>query len=229
MRRLVALAVAALLLASGCSAGWDLGATHCPASRKLLPQGAADYIDFVQHGGITYQADTRPVSGRALGEGDLGAQVAMVRCKLADHMVEDPGQRYLDAAYLDKGTALYAVKGYRPTFRLAARRDGELVLFEAAENPRARTWADLLDPGGKVRWIGVNDGSNRPRAEPAPWTCQRWGRSGPDAPVHRRRRTCLARPSSSAMRCPASRRRSAGPPPASPYPLTDPAVRPRTK
>jgi hypothetical protein len=166
MRRLMALAVAALLLASGCSAVRDLGATHCPGSRKLLPRGAADYIDFVQHGGITYQAGTRPVSGRALRDGDLGALVAMVRCRLADHMVEDPGRRYLDgdAAYLDTGTALYAVKGYRPTFRLAARRDGELVLFEATENPRARTWADLLDLGGKVRWIGVNDGSNRPRA-----------------------------------------------------------------
>jgi hypothetical protein len=166
MRRLVVVAVAALLLASGCSAVPDLGATHCPASRKLLPQGAADYLDFVQHGGITYQAGTRPVSGRALRDGDLGGQVAAVRCKLADHVVEDPAQRYLDgdAAYLDEGTALYAVKGYRPAFRLAARRDGELVRFEAAENPRARLWGDLLDLGGKVRWIGINDGSNRPLA-----------------------------------------------------------------
>ena len=106
------------------------------------------------------------MSGQALGEGDLGAHVAVVQCKLADHMVEDPAQRYLDgdAAYLDKGTVLYAVNDYRPTFRLAARRDGELVLFEAAENPRARTWGDLLDVTGKVRWIGVNDGSNRPLA-----------------------------------------------------------------
>ena len=143
MRRLVVVAVAALVLAGGCSAVRDLSAMHCPASRKLLPQGAADYIDFVQVGGITYHAATRPMSGRPLRDGDLGAQVAAVRCKLAEHMVEDPAQRYLDgdAAYLDKGTALHAVKGYRPTFRLAARRDGELVLYEAAENPRARTGA----------------------------------------------------------------------------------------
>jgi hypothetical protein len=166
MRRLVVVAVAALVLAGGCSAVRDLGATHCPASRTLLPQGAADYFDFVQVGGITYQAGARPLPGRALREGDLGAQVAVVRCKLAEHMVEDPAQRYLDgdAAYLDKGTALHAVKGYRPTFRLAARRDGELVLFEAVENPRARTWGDLLDVAGKVRWIGINDDRNRPLA-----------------------------------------------------------------
>ena len=166
MRRLVVVAVAALLLAGGCSAVQDLSATHCPSSRKFLPQGALDYADFVQVGGITYHADARPVSGRALRDGDLGAKVALVRCKLADYMVEDPDKRYLDgdASYLDKGTALYAVRGYRATFRLAARRDGELVLFEAEENPRARTWADLLDVGGRVRWIGVNDGNNRPIA-----------------------------------------------------------------
>jgi hypothetical protein len=166
MRRLVVVVVGALLLASGCSVARDLGATHCPASRKLLPQGAADYFDFVQVGGTTYHAGiggTGPVAGRALREGDLGAKVAVVRCKLAEHIVEDPAKRYLDgdAAYLDKGTALYAVKGYRPAFRLAARRDGELVLFEAVDNPRARTWGDLLDLGGKVRWIGVNDDRNR--------------------------------------------------------------------
>ena len=166
MRRLVVVAVAVLVLAGGCSVVRDLSATHCPASRKLLPQGALDYADFVRVGGITYNADSRPLSGRGLREGDLGAQVAVVRCKLGDHMVEDPAQRYLDgdAAYLDTGTALYALKGYRPAFRLAARRDGELVLFEAVENPRARTWGDLLDVAGKVRWIGVNDGSNRPLA-----------------------------------------------------------------
>ena len=166
MRRLVVLTVAVVLLASGCSAVRDLGATHCPSGRRLLPQGAADYFDFVQVGGVTYHAGTRPVSGRTLREGDVGAQVAVVRCKLADHVVEDPDKRYLDgdAAYLDKGTALYAVRGYRPAFRLAARRDGELVLFEAVENPRARTWGDLLDLGGKVRWIGVNDDHSRPIA-----------------------------------------------------------------
>jgi hypothetical protein len=166
MRRLVVVAVAGLVLAGGCAAVQGLSATHCPSSRKLLPQGTADYIDFVQVGGVTYHAATRPESGQALRDGDLGTQVAVVRCKLAEHIVEDPAQRYLDgdAAYLDKGTALYAVNGYRPSFRLAARRDGEPVLFEAAENPRARTWGDLLDVAGKVRWIGVNDGSNRPLA-----------------------------------------------------------------
>jgi hypothetical protein len=48
------------------------------------------------------------------------------------------------------------VRGYRPTFRLAARQDGRLILFEADTNPRARVGRDLLDLEGKVRRISIN-------------------------------------------------------------------------
>lgn len=61
-----------------------------------------------------------------------------------------------DAAYLEAGSPLYRVRGYRPIFRLAARQDGRLVLFEADTNPRARLGRDLLDLEGKVRRISVN-------------------------------------------------------------------------
>ena len=137
MRRSIVLVVAAMLLA-GCTLARGLTPTTCPPSRRLLPQAAADYVDFVQVGGITYHAGTRGPAGRELRDRDLGAQVSVVRCKLADHVVEEPGG-YLDgdAAYLDPGTALYAVRGYRPSFRLAARREGKLVLYEAAADPAA--------------------------------------------------------------------------------------------
>ena len=61
-----------------------------------------------------------------------------------------------DAAYLEAGSPLYLVRGYRPTFRLAARQDGRLILFEADTNPRARVGRDLLDLEGKVRRISIN-------------------------------------------------------------------------
>ena len=48
------------------------------------------------------------------------------------------------------------MRGYRPSFRLAARQDGRLVLFEADATPRARVGRDLLDLEGKVRRISVN-------------------------------------------------------------------------
>ena len=153
MRRSIVLVVATMLLA-GCTLARGLTSTTCPSSRRLLPQAAADHIDFVQVDGITYQARTAGPTGPELHDSDLGAQVSVVRCKLADHIVEEPGgQLDGDAAYLDPGTAVYAVRGYRPSFRLAARREGKPVLFEAAENPRAGTRpderrADLL-PGGR--------------------------------------------------------------------------------
>ena len=161
MRRSIVLLVAAVAL-GGCTLATELTSETCPPSRRLLPQEAADYFDFVQVDGITYHAGDRAEAGREPGDGDLGAQVSVVRCKLAGYVVEQPaGQLDGDAAYLDPGTPLHAVRGYRPSFRLAARRDGRPVLFEAVENPRARTWGDLLDLGGKVRRITVDDDNRR--------------------------------------------------------------------
>ena len=62
MRRLVVVAVAALLLAGGCAAVQGLSATHCPSGRKLLPQGALDYAleyakDRVQGPDLTQASD----------------------------------------------------------------------------------------------------------------------------------------------------------------------------
>jgi hypothetical protein len=164
MRRLIVLVVAALLL-GGCSLTRELRAAHCPSSRRLLPAQSADYVDyvdFVQVGGTMYYAGYRAPAGRALRDRDLGAQVATVQCRLAEHQLEEPA-RYLDgdAAYLDPGTPVHAVNGYRPSFRLAARRDGRLLLYEAFENPGARTWGDLLDLDGRVDRIGI--GSRNPR------------------------------------------------------------------
>jgi hypothetical protein len=47
MRRLLALVAAALLPQAGCTLARNLDATHCPSSRRLLPEAAADYLDFV--------------------------------------------------------------------------------------------------------------------------------------------------------------------------------------
>lgn len=54
----------------------------------------------------------------------------------------------------------YQVRGYRPSFRLAARQDGRLVIFEADTNPGARVGRDLLDLDGKVRRISINSQSD---------------------------------------------------------------------
>jgi hypothetical protein len=144
------------VLAGGCDLVTATSVSGGPGCRKLVRQAAIDYRNFVKVDGITYTAD-RPAVGRPLGEGDLGPVHARVRCSLRDKL--DPTRAEPqdgDAAYLDAGSPLYRVRGYRPTFRLAARQDGRLVAFEADTNPRARTGRDLLDLQDKVRRIGVN-------------------------------------------------------------------------
>jgi hypothetical protein len=144
------------LLAGGCDLVTTPAVSGGPGCRKLVRQDAVDYVNFVKLNGITYTAD-RPVVGRTLGEGDLGPVHATVRCSLREKLDPTRGEpQDGDAAYLDAGSALYQVRGYRPTFRLAARHDGRLVIFEADTNPRARVGRDLLDLEGKVRRISVN-------------------------------------------------------------------------
>jgi hypothetical protein len=132
------------------------------ASPMLLLAGCGgsavqiDYVDFVQLGGITYVASSEPASAHQIEDGDLGTVYGQVRTKLErsqdpNHQIQDG-----DSAFLSPGTQVYRVNGYRPTFRLAARHDGRLVLYEADTNPAAKVGADLLDLAGKVAYIGIN-------------------------------------------------------------------------
>ncbi len=129
-----------------------------PGLAGCVPAGSViiDWVDFIKFDGITYLASFDH-TGRSLQESDLGPIFASVRFRL-DGNVHDPDYHSQDgdAAFLDAGTPVYTVKGYKPQFRLAAHRDGSIVLFEADTNPNARHGADLLDIGGKVRYIGIN-------------------------------------------------------------------------
>ena len=115
-----------------------------------------DWVDFVELDGIQYVAASLDV-GRPVKEDDLGPEFAQVRFKLYGNM-RDPSYQIKDgdAAFLGAGTPLYRVEGYDPEFRLAACREGRLLLYEVGANPRARVGGDLLDIQGKVRYIGVN-------------------------------------------------------------------------
>jgi hypothetical protein len=61
-----------------------------------------------------------------------------------------------DAGYLDPSTPVYVVRGYDPSFRLAAYDGKTLKLYEVLTNPKAEEVSDLLDIKGKVRYIGVS-------------------------------------------------------------------------
>lgn len=115
-----------------------------------------EWVDFIQVERITYLVATNHV-GRAPTESDLGLVYARVKRNVVESVHTTNYQpKDGDAAFLAPGTAIYMVRGYAPTFRLAARLEGHLVFYEADTNPDARTGADLLDIGGKVTSIGVN-------------------------------------------------------------------------
>jgi len=136
-----------------------LGLTGC---NSAAPPGTSsvqiDWVNFIKFKGITYMATVN--QGRSLTASDFGPEFAKVTFKVSGN-VNSPAYQSKDgdAAFLDAGTPVYMVKGYKPTFRLAAydkNQNNSIVLFEADTNPRAKKGVDLLDIGGKVLFIGVN-------------------------------------------------------------------------
>lgn len=119
---------------------------------------STDYRDFLRFGGVTYYVADHGV-GRPLERGDLGPRFAVVRANAPE---SDPAHTYRmrdgDAAFVPAGSPVFTVKGYRPSFRLAASHRGHLRLYEADAADGARTGADLLDLAGKVRYLSVNSG-----------------------------------------------------------------------
>ena len=99
---------------------------------------------MVLFNGITYISDSQRIESAL-----LGPKFAQVKFELEGN-VHDPNYHSKDghAAFLNPGTDVYTVKGYRSTFRLAAYRNGPLVLFEADTNPMAKKGSD---PGGSRR------------------------------------------------------------------------------
>jgi hypothetical protein len=63
---------------------------------------------------------------------ELGPVYATVTFKVADHVC-DPNYRPRDgdAAYLEVGTDLYAIRGQPPAQAIAARHDGRLWVYRA--------------------------------------------------------------------------------------------------
>jgi hypothetical protein len=117
--------------------------------------GTVDYIDFVRVGDVTYVASYTS-GGRELSDGDLGPEQLRVKRTLARDsfgMAHQPVDG--DAAFIASGDPVYSVKGYAAIFRLAARHDGRLLLYEADTNPQATRGADLLDIGEKVTSIAL--------------------------------------------------------------------------
>jgi hypothetical protein len=134
-----------------------LGLGACCGGQHVI----IDWIDFVQLNGITYVAATGPASAGTSNPA-LGAQLATTTRKLADNET-DPHHKSQDgeAAFLPAGTAIYSLRDYKTSFRVAVKGSNGVVIYEADTNPRASTGADLLDLTGKVDYITVRDSTGQ--------------------------------------------------------------------
>lgn len=154
-------AVAAVILfnPSGPSLATPSASGGGTAAAVLTPCTPVDGPGFVRLNGVTYVPVFSP--GRTLGwdpgSVTLGAEFARVLVDWHNLPCDGGGRTPIDgdAIGLREGQALYEVAGYIPSFRLAARQEGYIEIYQAQSNENARTGADLLDIGGKVRSIGV--------------------------------------------------------------------------
>lgn len=157
MLLIVASVFAALSFGCASSDAGDLGVNSAVPTQLPAPI-VIDWLDFIDFGGITYltfRIDKEP----PLRAEDLGPEFGKIAFKY-DGNVLDPSYRLKngkdgDAAFLEVGTPVYAVKGYKPEFMLAARRNDEFVLYMSDTIPDAKIGSDLMDLEGKVKYIGV--------------------------------------------------------------------------
>jgi hypothetical protein len=119
-----------------------------------VSEDVAAPIDLVVLDGSTYY---RAAEGRPAENVDLQSVVGKVKSRLP---ANEGGYERLkdgDATYLEPGASLHAVRGYDPSFRIAARTDGAWGLYEVFENPDAEGTAELLDIEGKAEFVSVRD------------------------------------------------------------------------
>ena len=104
---------------------------------------------------MTYETTTSKVVGRRLDDEDLGSLFAEVTHKVTHEVTKESTDLTTTYSATPNEVPVYAVKGYDPSFRLAACMDDRLIMFEALYNPTANEATDVLDVGGKVSSIDI--------------------------------------------------------------------------
>jgi hypothetical protein len=127
---------------------------------------AQTILDFVTFDGVDYIRWAEE-PGRALTRGDLGIEFATVECSYGEDRQACAFGRDAAAAYMPAGTRMFAVRGYRTDFRLAAVVRDRIFLYQVWRNPRAKAGADFYDITGRVRTIDVQRGHATPVPPPS--------------------------------------------------------------
>jgi hypothetical protein len=131
----------------------------------LALAGRADaqgLLDFVSFDGVDY---IRWVDepGRGLVRGDLGVEFATIECSMGEDRRGCSYGQDAAAAFMPAGTRMYAVRGYRTDFRLAAVWNDRIFLYQAWRNGRAKALVRLIIEGA------VRTPRPHPASEPRFW------------------------------------------------------------
>jgi hypothetical protein len=114
--------------------------------------GIIDWADFLMLNDIMYSYNNNGTKeSSALQRGE---KIGVVSYMLDEHACSDHMTKNGGAAYLPVGTAIYAMKGYKPSYRVIS----EGKVYEANRNPQARTLGDLWDIEGKVEKVSLESG-----------------------------------------------------------------------
>jgi hypothetical protein len=150
MRRWAGLLVIGCLLLAACQGRDRAELATAGASIDGLRFGESFYVRWTA-------VTSHPEGVRPIRQADLGRVVGRVVANRADELVESAAPfRNLEATFLPVGTPVHAVKDYPTSFRLAARGDDGLALYEPTWRPTARVGADLFGGiEGRVERIGV--------------------------------------------------------------------------
>lgn len=117
---------------------------------RLLPSSPntiIDWVDFVKWNDTTYTANNE--INTLERDWETAGEVGEVKYMLDGHAGPNHRSKNGDAAYLKKGTKLFAMKGYDPAFRIIA--DGKV--YEVSEPEKAETIGDFLDIKDKVKRV----------------------------------------------------------------------------
>ncbi|MEH6994401.1 hypothetical protein V7075_17070 [Neobacillus drentensis] len=123
------------------------------------PDGAIEWVDLVKIDDVTYQhqfeaAPDEPLSTQI----EEGEPIGKVTYKMADNACSDHKMRNGDAAYLEKGTTVYTVKGYPSSLMVVANDK----VYVADQKKDAKTIGDIYPIKGLVKEVHIestDDGS----------------------------------------------------------------------
>lgn len=149
MKRLIILLFLSTFLASCNQSNLTIG----------CPDGAIEWVDLLKIDDVTYQhqfevAPDEPLSAQI----EKADAIGIVTYKMADNACSDHKMRNGDAAYLEKGTTVYAVRGY-PSDLMVVAND---KVYVADQKKDAKTIGDIYPIKDLVKDIHIestDDGS----------------------------------------------------------------------